>query len=515
MATYEWPTKPEITEINSEPSKKAQPPGFEVLPSEEYAVKAMPPILGTFDLTAIYVSIIFFITNVNTAVGLGGGPATFTYWILVGATFFIPCAIATAQLGVMFPLEGSLYNWTHKAFGGYWSFFVAFCAWFPGVLLMTSASGVVVSYIQGVSNGAWLQLPWQQGVALVGLTIFSGILATQRFRTIQNVDNIIVCFIFVAVLLVGIAGVAWLVKPGHHSVTPFNHIADWSPFNPATFALFGITAQAYLGIEVPLNMGGEIVRGERGRSAIIKHLLWGTLIVMAFYLIVTFSTLAVQGATNGGAQYSLAQTVTAGLNSAFGNIVSICIMSAFVIVPVVYNYSYARLLLVAGIDQRLPRNLGKLNKHRVPANAIIFQTVIAVIFTAIAYLVIPYIGNLGDPANLSTVVYNVVLAASTLVWAISTGFLQVNLAKFYFMDRRAFRNRLIVPMPIIWFSIVVGIASCLLAIIGTLIFSWIPQNISNNQWWYIIGGTTVVCLIIAAIGSMLASSEADWQELNR
>jgi glutamate:GABA antiporter len=97
------------------------------LSSEEYVVKAMPPILGSLDMTVIYVMIIFFITNATTAIA--GGAATFTYWILGAITFFIPCAIATAQLGVMFPHEGSLYNWTHKALGGYWSFFVAFCAW--------------------------------------------------------------------------------------------------------------------------------------------------------------------------------------------------------------------------------------------------------------------------------------------------------------------------------------------------------------------------------------------------
>src|SRR5258706_9619887 len=96
----------------------------DTLPSEAYVMKAMPSILGRLDMTATFVIIIFFITNATTAVS--GGAAAFTYWTLGAITFFIPCVIATAQLGVMFPHEGSLYNWTHKAFGGYWSFFVGF-----------------------------------------------------------------------------------------------------------------------------------------------------------------------------------------------------------------------------------------------------------------------------------------------------------------------------------------------------------------------------------------------------
>jgi len=52
----------------------------------------------------------------------------------------------------MFPNEGSLYNWTHRAFGGYWSFFVSFCAWFPCILLMIVASDGVVGYVQGLNH---------------------------------------------------------------------------------------------------------------------------------------------------------------------------------------------------------------------------------------------------------------------------------------------------------------------------------------------------------------------------
>src|SRR5207237_5275648 len=116
-------------------------------------------------MTATFIIIIFFITNTTTAVA--GGAAAFTYWTLGAITFFIPCVIATAQLGVMFPHEGSLYNWTHKAFGGYWSFFVGFCAWFPGVLVMITAGSVIVAFIQGLHGGTWLTAAWQQGVVII------------------------------------------------------------------------------------------------------------------------------------------------------------------------------------------------------------------------------------------------------------------------------------------------------------------------------------------------------------
>lgn len=182
---------------------------------------------------------------------------------------------------------------------------------------------------------------------------------------------------------------------------------------------------------------------------------------------------------------------------------------------VTYNTAYARLLLVAGIDQRLPVRIARLNKNRVPAAAIIFQTTVACVITAIMYFGVPYITNLGKPESLSVQIYDIMLAAATLVWAFSTLFLFINLVKFYLRDPKTFKLQRIFPMPVLWLSIVLGSASCITAFVGTLAFSWNTALIPNANWWYIIGGLTVICLIIAAIGSMVASSEAAWEGFNK
>jgi amino acid transporter len=495
MTTYEVPTQ--------------QSSRQNTLPSEEYVVKVMPPILGTLDMTTTFLIIIFFITNATTAVA--GGAAAFTYWTLGAVTFFIPCVIATAQLGVMFPHEGSLYNWTHKAFGGYWSFFVAFCAWFPGVLVIISADDLFIAYIQGL-NSNWLTQPWQQGLVIILLIALSGFLALQRFRTVQNVLNMVIGLTFLGVFLIGLAGIVWLAE-GHASATSFSHLSDWSiNWSPTqgNLSLFGLITLAYLGVEAPLNMGGEIV----GRKVVTRHLLWGTLLVLVGYFIATFSVLVVQGSTNGAVPFALVSTVDMVLGKIAGSITAVCLMSCFVMAAVTYNYAYARLLLTASIDKRLPVSVGRLSKHRIPANAIIFQTIVAAVAAAIVFFVVPYVANLGkNPADLSTEVYDVLLAGATLVWATSTLFLFVNIARFYFHDRLSFLKQAIFPLPVLAISIVLGSVSCLLAIVGTLFYSW-TSLISNNQWWFIIGGLTLVCLIIAAIGSMFATSEAAWEDMS-
>ncbi len=484
------------------------------LASEEYVVKAMPSIMGPLDMTTTYLVAIFFIVNAATAAS--GGAAAFTYLLLGGIAFFIPCVIATAQLGYMFPHEGSLYNWTHKTLGGYWSFFIGFCAWFPGVLVMVAGADIVMSFFQGLNN-TWFVEPWQQGLVIIGVILFTGVLSLQRQRTVQNIVNVVVGLIFLAVLIIGIAAIVWLAK-GHHSATNFADLHGWNiQWNPTTgnINLFGLITLAYLGTEVPLNMGGEIVGAgtdeTKGRGIVKRHLLWGTVLVFVGYGIATLALLITQGSSVGSVGgFSLVTTVDMALGKGMGDVVAVCIICFFVMVPVVYNCTFSRLLLVASIDQRLPMNVGKLNKNRIPANAIIFQTIVAVIFTALVFIVAPYVINLGKPTDLATEVYNISQASATLVWAISTAFFFINLAVLYYRDKAKFHSLRIFPMPVLVISSIVGPIACLLAIVDTLFIAWIPQ-IPNIYWFYIIGGVTAVCIIIAAIGSILATSEASWQ----
>src|SRR5947208_3739035 len=76
------------------PGKRRREEG---LPSEDYVRKAMPHRLGTFDMTMIFLMVIFFINN--PAGTVGAGAAAFSYWIIGALAFFLPCIIATAQLG--------------------------------------------------------------------------------------------------------------------------------------------------------------------------------------------------------------------------------------------------------------------------------------------------------------------------------------------------------------------------------------------------------------------------------
>src|SRR5689334_22477004 len=140
----------------------------EVLRSERIAGGILPKVLSSFDMVAIFVAIVLFVSNA-AVVASGAGPAGYIYWGLGFITFLIPGAIVTGQLGLMFPGEGSIYIWTTKTFGRFIGFIAGFCAWWPGILVMIAAGDAVVSLIQHL--GTLLHVTLLQTSAIQGFVV--------------------------------------------------------------------------------------------------------------------------------------------------------------------------------------------------------------------------------------------------------------------------------------------------------------------------------------------------------
>lgn len=68
------------------------------------------------------------------------GPAALPLWLLAVLTFYIPLAVATAELTSRYEGEGSLYAWTRGAFGPLHGFV---CGWFYWISLMPYFAGII------------------------------------------------------------------------------------------------------------------------------------------------------------------------------------------------------------------------------------------------------------------------------------------------------------------------------------------------------------------------------------
>lgn len=475
----------------------------QVLPSENYVRRAMPQSLKTFDMTMIFLMVIFFINNpVETA---GAGFASFTYWIIGALVFFVPCIIATAQLGTMFQNEGSLYNWTQKALGGFWSFFVGVSFWVSGVLGMVGSAGIAVSFLQGINRNL-LAEPREQGVFIVLILIVAAVISMQRFRMVQYLVNYTTLLMLCIIALLGLAALVWLAL-GHPVATSMAH-AGTMAIGSGNYALFSTVILAFLGANVSMTMGGEVA----DRKAVTRHLFRGGVLVLVSYLVVTLALLVVigPGAAVVG-PFSIITVINQVFGKFAGDVASACMIVFFLVLTALLNSIFARFMLVGALDRRLPIGLGRLDENRIPLTAIIAQTTIVVLFASAVFL-LPYLVSLGNPVNLTNELFTVSLYAHSIIWAICSAFLFIDLLVLYLRNPRGFRTRRIFPMPLLWACIIVAPLACVLAIIVTLSYSPIPQLIPTSLWGGIVGGLTLLWLLFAGICSVLASGEAAWEE---
>jgi amino acid transporter len=465
--------------------------------SEKVAPVLVARTLGSFDLVVVFVGIVLFINN---AAGVQfAGPSMFIFWTVAFATFLITGAFVTAQLGRMFPEEGSLYVWTHKALGPFWGFFAGFVAWWPGPIVMVAAGILVANFLQQAAaffDDAILTKNWEIGIVVLIVLWFSATMSLLKMRVTQNYVNVQFYAYAGAVFLIGLAGVVWLLK-GNPASTDFG--TGWDPFQgkslalgiPANLTFFSFAILALLGIETPMNMGVEVTGGEK---AIRTYLFWGCIIVMAAYLWATWGNMVVIKAGGANGTTGGAEAVGEAIGKWAGILVALILAWVFLTVAVVYNFAFARLLFVSGLEKRLPHQIGKVNKNRVPANAVILQTVMATIIAVSVFFV--FGAGDSDPYKVFYALY----AGLTIVWCISTALLFLDI----FFAKRAnpelFEQERRIPAGWLYICGAVGTIVNLLAVFFIFVGPWYPAGFPTlaewNTWMIVITGVSVLTGIV-------------------
>ncbi len=429
----------------------------EVLRSERIAGGILPKTLNTFDMVAVFVAIVLFITN---SPGIASaGPVAYIYLVVGFLTFLITGAVVTGQLGRMFPKEGSIYVWTNKAFGPFWGFFAGFCAWWPGIFVIMVCGSLVSTF---------------------------------------NLVNIVFIAYGAAIVLIGLAGLLWLVA-GHGSQTnlAFNG-GGWALTFGSTgnFTIFGFVILALLGIEVPLNMGVEVT----SERAVTRYLIWGPIVVMVAYLITTFGVMTAvpaAGQSNLWAMVDAIQNGFGGVGKVLAVIVDVIMIGWGLYAALVYNYSYGRLLFVSGLDRRLPPVMGKVNAARVPWVAVLVQSIIVAVLAVAIYMIIPYIAGT-NPANLANLMYYILFAAITVIWCISMIFLFIDIIVIRYKYHEAFTGARLAPDWVFYLCSVVGLLASGVGLYATVTAPWVPSLINAAGWDIWIAGIVVLSLIAAA-----------------
>src|SRR2546430_12430422 len=130
-----------------------------------------------------------------------------------------------------------------------------------------------------------------------------------RLRMTQSDEKVAVLFYGAGIFVIGLAGVLYLIGSGHSATGGWGTASNWS-IHSGQWTWFGFVILALLGIEVPLNMGVEIVN----MRSIKEYLFWGSIVVMFAYLWTTLGTmLSLPASKSVGATTDILQAVPCGV----------------------------------------------------------------------------------------------------------------------------------------------------------------------------------------------------------
>ena len=235
---------------------------------------------------------------------------------------------------------------------------------------------------------------------------------------------------------------------------------------------------------------------------------------MVGYLVLTFGAMVVvkTNSPSFNSTTAILSAVQTSLGAFVAGLVTLVMIAFFIFNTTVYNYSFARLLFVSGLDRRLPGFMGRVNRNKVPQNAVLVQAVITTILTAIAYFVF------GSNANLSTGIYIALQAAVTVIWCLSMVFLFVDVLIIRTKYPEEFKREQLVPVGVFWAASIMGAIASAVGVLVTLTGGWVftgqlsgswnSSIIANGPWILIVGGVGVASLCVAVVVYLLGLNTA-------
>jgi amino acid transporter len=466
--------------------------GGEKLVSEVVPDQVLPKVLGTFDLIAVYVFIIFFVNGASLIAG--GGWASMSMWVLGFLLFLVPAGAAVTELGGLWPSQGGVYVWAHHTMGELAAFFGGFLSWIPVILAGTLTPALSVAFLS-------LAFGWQLSLTaniILQLVLLWGAVgfAFGRLKLTQPIANAV--FIFYGVLVVGvlIGGIVASAKAGHSAV-PF-HLSAAVTLDFGKFGwVFGLVLLYLVGVETPFNMGAEFVTP----TSIKKMVGIGSLVLAIGYVIATIGIListpldTLDPLTGVARVFDIAGAPW--LQGAFAVGIAVVGMTAFAI----YQSAYSRLIFVSGLEKHLPRLFTHLNSRtRNPVTALLLQGVISSIAVVILY----------SQSSLETTFLSL-QGALTILW-LASGYcflVPVIIARFRYADRYATESFWRIPGGTVGAVAlaVVGIGGTTAGIYYTFTGPFSP-DIAKGTWMANVGIICAVTLAAAALVYVLGRRSA-------
>ena len=304
------------------------------------------------------------------------GPLSIVLWLIAGATFFVPLALAVIELSSRHPEEGGIAVWARAAFGkrtGFmtgWMYWASCLVYFPSMLTFVASN---VEYATGSRLSSHLPAgTFTLAVTLIGLALalLPNLLGLGIGRWLHNLGAISG---WAAVMLLIAAGVTCAVRFG--SATRFDVASLRHGIGAREAILCASIAFGFNSLEASSLLGDEI---HDARRTIPRAVLLAGALITALYVAGTVAILMAVPAPEVNGLLGIVQSMERAGHMlgwpALGPLTAVLIAIAGLGTAGAYLASTARLPFVASEDHVLPEAFGRIHpRWGVPHVALLVQ----------------------------------------------------------------------------------------------------------------------------------------------
>lgn len=351
-------------------------------------MQTSPKALGFFGLVMINVIAVDSLRSLP--IGAVYGFSVITYYLIAGVLFFIPSALAAAELATRWPTTGGIYIWVREAFGNKPAFIVMWLQWVYNVIWYPTISTMIAATIAYLFNPAYANNKIYMVISTLIIFWCATLLNCFGMRISSWVSTIgaVVGTLF-PMAMITVLGATWLLlgKPTELQLSWHSFAPDLSSVNQISFVValvFGL-----IGIEMSAIHAGDV---KNPQTAYPRALLISVFIILASLV---FASIAIAIVLPHQQLNIITGLIEAYM--AFFSAFHMTWMTPIIIIAIIISsisgvaawiIGPSRGLMVAGEDTALPKLLSKVTKKNVPVNMLLLQGIIVSLLTLL-FLLMP------------------------------------------------------------------------------------------------------------------------------
>ncbi|MBS5594632.1 MAG: amino acid permease [Clostridiales bacterium] len=381
------------------------------------------------------------------AINMAGPGILVTYGIAGIIIFLIMRALG--EMSVEYPVAGSFSAYANDFVGPFTGYLVGCMYWVEWTVIAMAELTAMAIYV----NFWFPDFPrWATTLIFLGLLTLANLTAARLFGELEFWFAIIKVVTIIAMILIGFAMILFGFGNGGEAIG-FSNLTAHGGFLPhgmgGVFSALVMVAFAFIGVELIGVTAGE---AENPRKVIPKAINTVIYRVLIFYIGALFVIMCLYpwdeiGTTGSPFVLTFAKL---GISAAAG-IINFVVLTAALSSCNSGIYSCGRMLYNLSVHKQAPAVFGKISKHHVPANAILFTALLVLIGVVLNYIM---------PEKAFTYLTSVSSFCAVYTWG------TITVTQIFFRKQLtpAEKDRLIFKLPLYPFSNIITLATLVLVI---------------------------------------------------